>query len=139
MVSTNQRSLTHAAQLPALLDGRGFTLMEVLVALGILSTLMALVSLSFMTNLKSNLNTQLRYEAIQAAQDVLDEIRFLDISTLAAPMTENITIGTRTYAVAVTYCTNPDFCISDDIRHVSLSVSYKSKLLYATDTVYTKL
>ena len=96
------------------------------------------IEISFVNNLKSNLSAEIRYEAMQAAQAVIDEIRFEDIATLSGARNENIAIGPRTYAVAVTYCKNPAFCISDEIRHITVDVKYKAKQIYETDTVFTK-
>jgi prepilin-type N-terminal cleavage/methylation domain-containing protein len=119
----------------------GFTLVETMVALGVMSMVMLIMSSSFLTNLRSNLNMQIRYEAIQAAQRVLDDARFGDPSLLPATgsVTQNVTIGTRTYTVTTTYCKLATFCISTDIRHLTFDVDYKSQRIYETDTAFSKL
>ena len=117
----------------------GFTLLEVMVALGILGTLIAISSMTLVQNLRENMNSQKRYEAIQAAQTVMDKIRFEDISTLSGPRTETVTIGGRVYSVMVLYCQIPSYCISDAIRHITLRVMLRSKKIYETDTVFSKL
>ena len=116
----------------------GFTILEVLVALGLFSISMSVAVSSLVNNLRSNRSTQVRYEAIQAAQTVLDQLRFEDISTLNTAFQQNVPIGSRTYSVAISYCRNPAFCISDEIRHITADVSYKSALIYETDTVFSK-
>ena len=113
--------------------------MEVLVALGILGTMIAISTSSLMQNLGVNLNNQKRYEAIQAAQTIMDQIRFEDVTTLSGPRTETVTIGSRTYSVVVTFCAISAYCISNEIRHITLQVYLNSKKFYETDSVFSKL
>jgi prepilin-type N-terminal cleavage/methylation domain-containing protein len=120
------------------LSQAGFTLLETLVALGILSIAMSMTVSCLFFNLRSNTTMKIRYEAIQAAQNVLDDIRFLDPSTLTGTRQEDIVISNRSYRVNVSYCRNPALCISTDSRHVTVEVSYKSQLVYETDTVFSK-
>lgn len=117
---------------------RGFTLIEVIVALGIFDVLGTIAALSMVQNLRTSLANQVRYEAIQAAQATLDKIRFEDVATLTGSRTESVVVGARTYTVAVTYCKIEEFCLSKDIRHIDLAVTYRDKHVYATDTVFTK-
>ncbi|MFN8391224.1 MAG: type II secretion system protein [Bdellovibrionota bacterium] len=119
-------------------DAHGFTLLEVLVALGILVTMISVASSMFMFNLRNNMRTQLQYEAIQAAQAVLDELRLVDVKTLTGTKNEDITIGKRTYAVAVRYCELDEYCLSDDIKHITVAVTYNDQQIYETDTVFSK-
>ena len=123
---------------PQLNSTSGFTLLEILVALGVLSTMISIATSFFMFNLRNNMNTQIQYEAMQAAQGVLDELRFEDISTLTGSPTERVTIGSRTYSVAVSYCQISSFCLSDEIKHIAAKVTYKDQLVYETDTVFSK-
>ena len=116
----------------------GFTLLEILVAFGILAVLISLSTSFFMFNLRNNMDTEIRYEAMQAAQTVIDELRFQDVSTLTGVKNEDVVINSRTYAVQVHYCELNDFCISTDIRHVAADVTYKNKVIYETDTVFSK-
>lgn len=113
--------------------------MEVLVSLGLLGTFLAISSMSLVQNIKENFKNQKRYEAIQAAQTVLDKIRFENISTLKGARTDTVTVGNRTYSVVVLYCQMAQYCISEEIRHITVQVLYKATKIYETDTVYTKL
>ncbi len=116
----------------------GFTLLEILVALGMLSILISLSTALFMVNLRNNMNTQIRYEAIQAAQRVLDELRFEDPSTLGDLTHQDVVIGDRTYGVDIEYCAIDDICFSTDMRHIAVDVSYRNSVVYETDTVFSK-
>jgi len=118
---------------------KGFTLIELLASVCILALLLSFTMTGFVSNLRSNLDTQIHYESIQAAQSVLDDLRFQDISTLSGQLLSTVNIGNRFYTVSATYCEKPEFCISDEIRHISIRVGYNGKTVYETDTVYTKL
>ncbi len=120
------------------IDNTGFTLLEIMVALGMLSVLLSLTTTFFMFNLQNNMKTQIRQEAIQAAQTILDDLRFQDTTTLGSLTHQDVVIGDRTYSVDVSYCSMNEFCISDDIRHVAIEVKYKTEKVYATDTVFAK-
>lgn len=121
-------------------EEQGISLLEVLASIGILGLFLSLVTSSFMTNLHSNMKTQIRYEAIQAAQSVLDDIRFQEVSSLVDEQTpRSLDIGNRNYQVQVTYCSNPSFCPSPEIKHVAVGVTYKSEVVYETDTIFTEL
>lgn len=85
------------------------------------------------------MDAQIRYEAIQAAQKVLDDYRFQEITTLTAPTSAiPVTIGTRDFSVAVTFCETTAFCPSNEIRHISVDVSYKDNIVYETDTIFSE-
>lgn len=118
---------------------KGFTLIETLVALGILALAISAAISQLANNLKNNLSSQIRYEAVQAAQSVLDDMRFQDVTTLNTTQNSNVTVGNRTYAVTAEICKRSDLCISTDVRHIAVQVSYKSQKVYETDTVYSKL
>ncbi len=119
-------------------DSRGFTLVELLAAMSILAILLMGVTITSMGNLRSNRNMELRYEAIQAAQTVIDDIRFTDISTLGSAIHRDVQIGPRSYDVDVTFCEKSEFCLSDEIRHIAVNVSLDTKQIYQTDTVFTQ-
>lgn len=119
---------------------RGFSLLETLAAIAVLSIFLPVVTSSFLSNLRHNLNSQIRYEGIQAAQSVLDELRFQDISELAPePSPRIVAIGQRTFQVQVSYCEISSYCPSTEIKHVSVDVTYDSELVYETDTIFTEL
>lgn len=119
-------------------DSKGFTLVELLAAMSILGVLLMGVMMTSLNNLRSNRNMQLRYEAVQAAQTVIDDLRFNDISTLGTAIHRTVPIGARSYTVDVKFCEISAFCLSDEIRHISVEVEYDSKQIYKTDTVFTQ-
>ncbi len=57
------------------MNARGFSLIEALIALSILSVVLASVVPLFITFSRSNLDSQRRTEAIAVAQMVVDELR----------------------------------------------------------------
>ena len=112
-------------------------------------TIMALLSASVVPTFvgQSRLNTlsEKKTEAVQAAQLVLDDLRVEDISLLpvsgnASP--RDVTAGTRTYQVVVSYCGNPDHCppnTSDNTRHLAVAVSLNGEVMYEIATVFTNI
>lgn len=109
-----------------------------MVAISILSIVLATTTASFVANLRKNFDAQLKFEAILAAQHVLDELRFRDVTTLTTPFSENVTLNNRTYVVAISYCKIASFCPTEESRQIVADVSYKGRALYETDTVYSK-
>ena len=137
--SNARRQFLDTALLKRVPSEAGFTLLEVIVSLGILGTFVAISSTALVQHIRENFKNHKRYEGIQAAQTVLDKVRFEDISSLTGSRTESVTIGGRTYAVEVLYCQLSQYCISAEIRHITVRVTYRSDKIYETDTVYTKL
>lgn len=107
-------------------------------SLGLLAVALSIVVSYLATNLHSNLSMQIRYEAIQAAQSVLDKLRFQDIATLGTLTHQDVEIGSRTYSVGIVYCKNPSYCPSNDTRQITVKVSYRAEVVYETDTVFSK-
>lgn len=116
----------------------GFTLLETLVALTVVGIVMSMSVTTLMNNLHSNLRAQVRYEAIQAAQAVLDDLRFTAVDELVGSPESDVTVSERTYHVQVSYCRIASLCTSDDSRHITVEVFYKSELVYETETVFSK-
>jgi Tfp pilus assembly protein PilV len=115
----------------------GVTLIEVMASLCILLVVLSVMVAGFFSNLHSNMNVQIRYEAIQAAQSVIDQLRFQNLSGSTDPLQTSVAVGTRTYNVNVTYCGVSTYC-SDQLRYLNVGVSYRSNQIYSTDTVFAK-
>lgn len=120
----------------------GFTLLEVLVSMVIFSIASAAMAQSFLTHLTMNNRSERRSEAIASAQQVLDQIRTEDPTSLpasgsASPVT--VTMGPRTYTVTATYCGDNTFCTSNNIRHIGIEVAYRNTVIYEVETVYSQL
>ena len=120
----------------------GFTVLESLVALGIFSIAALAMANAFATNMSFNTLSDIRTGAIQAGQQILDDNRFSDPSSLpssGASVNENVQIGNRTYNTTTTYCRNMSYCNSTNVRTVFVEVSYKGKEYYEVETAYTQL
>ena len=119
---------------------KGFTLLEVLAAFSIFIVAIAVISNSLLTNLQNNKGMEMRYEAIQAAQRVLDSLRFQDITTLGpGSTTQTVLVGSHNYTVNVAYCQLSQYCIASNTKHIAVTVTFNNALLYETDTVFAQL
>lgn len=110
-----------------------------IVILGIVSIGMAE---AFITNLKSNTASEVRSQAAQVAQRVLDDLRTEDPTSLPTTGTTGpveIVMGPRTYDVYTTYCAQSSFCSSVTTRHLRLNIRYHNREVYRVDTVFTQL
>ena len=123
-------------------SSEGFTLLEVLVSMVIFAIASAAMAQSFLTHLTMNNRSERRSEAIASAQQVLDQIRTEDPTSLpvsgsVAPVT--VVMGPRTYTVTATYCGENTFCTSNNIRHIGIQVAYRNTVIYEVETVYSQL
>ncbi len=119
---------------------QGFTLVEVLVAMTLFAIVSALMAPAFLLQLKTNIAAEDRNGAIAVAQQVLDDIRTSDPSTLPSTgsTTSSITTQHRSYATTTTYCSTSSFCTART-RHIKLEIKYRGKTVYWLETVFTKL
>jgi prepilin-type N-terminal cleavage/methylation domain-containing protein len=119
----------------------GFTLLEVMVSLLIFNIAALGIAQSFLVHLKRNTENERRGESVQVAQQVMDEIRVKDPTSLphSGSTTQDVTLGHRTYEVTTTYCKLSAYCTSNNIRSVSVEVSLEGNLQYAADTVFAQL
>ena len=119
-----------------------FTLLEVLVSLSIFSIVSAAIGVAFVTHLKVNMQQELRSGAFSAAQQVLDELRVQDPSTMptsGSDAVRTLIVGDRIYSVAVSYCSPATYCTSSHIRSIHVGVTHAGKSQYQVDTVYSQL
>ena len=120
----------------------GFTLIEVMAALGLLAIVIAGMAPAFSSYLKQNYSVEIGTGALEAAQVKLDQLRALDPAALpssGASAAENINAGSRTYSVVTYYCQTAAYCSSANTRHLRVEVSYRSRNVLGVETVYTKL
>ena len=118
---------------------KGFTLIEVMVALSILGLTSSLMLVSFLNQVRTINRNVVKSGAVIAAAFVLDEIRSRDIATLPTSGSDapvQITRDSKDYDVTISYCLNAALC-SSATKHLTASVSYKSKEVYSVETVYT--
>lgn len=120
---------------------RGFTLVEVLVALMIFALVSALMAPSFIYHQTVNSNQEIRTGAMAAAQRTLDDLRTETISGLPSsgsvgPTT--ISVDGKNFAVTTTYCGDPSLC-DTNTRQLEVAVSFRNEVIYEVETVFTAL
>ncbi len=119
---------------------KGFSLVEVLISLGIIMLVSTGIFHSILTNLKHTRDTFYRTQAVQAAQEYLDTLRMQDPVSIPSSGTNSTTIAIdgRQYQVEASFCENPSYC-GLNTRHIELEVSYRGQKHFYVETVYTKL
>jgi prepilin-type N-terminal cleavage/methylation domain-containing protein len=121
---------------------QGFTIVEVMVSLGIFGIVSAMMATSMVQMLRTNYDNEVRSGAYSAAQLVLDDFRSQNISLLPTSgngTIQNITISGKTFNVTPTFCITASDCATANIRGIRVSVSHKSQVRYVVDTVYARL
>lgn len=115
-------------------DARGFTLIEMLIALVILSvSILAMTSLT-LTAIRANLDNDLRNAAIRLTAEVAEDLGAMPIESVVAtvtPETRQVSIrgGVFPYQVTRTVTT-----LTNDLRQVNITVSYTSQGVTKTNS-----
>ena len=121
----------------------GFSLVEVLVSLSIFSIAGVAFASSIMTNQGFNRLSSERTGAQFAVEQIVDDLRVQDPTTLPAHGTDavrHVTIGTKTYDVYVTYCSLGSYCSSSaTVRTIHCEARLKGVTRYVVDTVFAQL
>ncbi len=120
---------------------KGFTLIEVMIAMAILGVGLAAMAPLFLAHLQINNQSELKNGAVLVAQQTLDTLRLQNPITMpnsGSTTPQNVTMGGRTYQVVTTYCALASYCNSGS-RHIRVEVQFRGKTLYTVDTVYTQL
>lgn len=122
-------------------NSKGFSLMEVLISMSIFSIVAASTVPAFLNQLDHNTQMELRAQAYAAAQQVLDDYRVLEVSTIpdsgsASPVTVNV--AGRNFEATTSFCDQAALC-SLTTRHLTVAVQYQGEELYEVQTVYTQL
>lgn len=120
----------------------GFTLLEVLVSLGIASICLPVITLSFIQHAQFNHDLKIKSEAISVAGSALDQVRTLPVNqmpTSGAGLNEfgnfSYTIAGNDYQVEVVYCQKASFCNADN-RHIVVNVIHEGQQVYDVEVVY---
>ena len=124
------------------MSAKGYSLLEVLISLAIFSMVFAVMSPAFVSQLKGNRFSQLKMEAIQAANTVIDQKRLIDPALMPASGDEaaiTVPVNNKNYSVLVTYCSDSTYCTSNTIRQLRFIVSYNNENVFETETVFTQL
>lgn len=131
-------------------DRRGLTLVEVLIAVAILGILLGGLIPAFVSNMRINTDSEVRSQAVTAAQSVLDALRAdgswpeygLDPDGEATiPPVRQVESGGRTFDVQIDYgpyCDASGTCL-DGAQNVELEVRWRGRVYYTVETVYTDL
>lgn len=119
---------------------RGFTMIEVLVALALFAIVSAVMTASFLGQMSFTLRAEERQGAIAAVTQALDQLRLSDPSTLptSGSATQTVSAGEREYQVVTIYCQNSSLCGSSS-RHIVVSATYRNQKIYEAQTVFARL
>lgn len=124
-------------------ENSGFTLIEVLVAIAIMGVALSAATSAILTYMRANYSGELIFEGAQAAQSVIDFLRYEEVESLPASGTDpvrTISINNlRDYDVYVTYCADPTYCTSNSVRQLVLRVEHDGTKVYETETIFTQL
>lgn len=120
---------------------RGFSLLEVVAALALISLAAIGIVPAFMVHLRSNTRSEVRAGAVLAVERTMEGLRLQDPADLpdsgsSAP--QLLTISDREYQVVVRYCVKDEYCDTSS-RHLEVEVSHGGRTVYAVETVYTQL
>jgi len=125
------------------INQKGFSLLEVLIAVVLFSIILLSASGAQRQYLKSNHVGEIKSEAAHAAQNVIDLLRQRDVLTMPTTGVDDtrqvLMNSKRTYDVDVAYCTNPTHCTTNEVRQIYVAVYWKDDLIYETETVFTNL
>lgn len=124
------------------MNERGFTIIEVMVALGMFGIVSAMMATTMVQLQRANYENEVRSGAYAAAQLVLDDLRSQNIAelpTFGSSAVQNVVISGKTYAVTPSYCITASQCPSVNVRGIRVSVSHKNRVRYMVDTVYARL
>jgi len=120
----------------------GFSLIEVLISLVLLTVVLSGVIPAFATFSSKNSFSEMRMEAIQAVEMVMDDLRLINPNTLPTSGDDGsqiITVNNHDFNVTTFFCENPDYCLSINNRHIRVVAERNGLSLYEAQTVYTQL
>ena len=120
---------------------RGLTLVEALVALGILAVILSAVAPTFMTYLDANTLSEIRTGAMLAAEETMEQLRRQDPASLPTTGTSPLAVvhaDARDFEVLTRYCVASQYC-NDDSRHLMVEVSYGGRTVYTVESIFTTL
>jgi prepilin-type N-terminal cleavage/methylation domain-containing protein len=119
----------------------GFTLLEVLVALGLFALIAGGLDPAIRSNAKRNDRMERATSAIHAAQNILDDYRskrIRDLPTSGERPAVVVSIDQRDYHVSVFICEDNALCDAET-RRLRVVVTNRGEELYETETLFTEL
>jgi len=124
---------------------QGFSLIEAMVALAILTAVVAGIIPAFTGFLNVTSHTETQSNGVKAAQIVLDELRRKSVDAISPdtnPLswTQPVDVGGRSYSVVVTVCPNvsPSYCDAQS-RQIIVEVKFNGNIVHRAETVFTAL
>jgi type II secretory pathway pseudopilin PulG len=121
---------------------QGFTLFETAIALIIFFIIIGIM-ISFFTDQRLNIiNNEIKTGAVTFSQEILDELRQKDITTLpsSGSAIRTKTLIGKDYSATITYCgTGTTAYCSASARHIKVQVNYGNQEVYSVETIYTRL
>ena len=121
------------------MNARGFTLLEVLLALGMLGIVMVVVIPAFFAYLEANTRNEIRSGAVAAAQQVMETLRQQDPASLpssGSSAIELVNVGAREFEAVTQYCVESGFCNATS-RHLMVEVSFGGAIVYTVESVFS--
>lgn len=118
----------------------GLSLLEVLVALSVLTIGLVAVVPSFTGFLRVNTGSEVMTDASNVAQTVFEGYRLQDPTSMPTSGTETASVvyQGRTFQVATTYCAQTAYC-GPGSRDIQVTVSYENNEVFRAETVYTQV
>ena len=118
----------------------GFTLIETLVTMALLSIAIIPLSGLAITYRKSITDMKIRSDAMAAAQQVAESYRFGDITSLQTSGTTStsLAVSGRNYTIYTDFCTVSAYCTTST-RHLLFRVHFNAQQKYQMETVFTQL
>ena len=123
------------------MNERGFSLVEVLLAVALVGTVILGVLPAFIVCKDTNTRNELRSGAAAAAQSVMEGHRRVDPSTLpttGSSAMQVVTVGERDFEVVTHYCVENVLCDLQS-RHLVVEVGFGTETILTIESVYTKL
>lgn len=120
----------------------GFSLIEVLISLVLLTVVLSGVIPAFASFSSKNSFSEMRMEAIQAVEMVMDDLRMINPNTLPTSGNDGsqiITVNNHAFNVTTFFCETPAYCSSINNRHIRVVAERNGLSLYEAQTVYTQL
>jgi len=121
---------------------RGFSMIEVMVALSIFGLVSAAVGPSFSMFMKHNTDALIKTKALAAAQQKLDQLRLNNPQSLPSSGRigpETFTIDGKNFSVYTSYCVTSAYCNTANNRDIKVEAYYNNVKRYEVETVYTAL
>lgn len=137
---------------------KGFTLVEAIAGLVIFLVVATFMMPMFANQRLSSINNEIKTGAIAVSQQVLDELRQVDIVSLKPSATTPYVPSDRSavlasgddvvsksvmgkpYKATISYCPDgaTDIYCNSNARHIKVQVSYNAQVIYTVETVYTR-